>query len=757
LKTIGLLSTNLFGDYFLQLLPGVIKGARERGANLLIYPGRTDNWADGYIHQQSVIYSKVNPSTVDAIIVIAGTYANLYDADQYTAFFEQFRDLPGVSLGLRAPYKSAILVDNKTGLEELVRHVMAEHGCIRPAMVTGPLANEEARTRLETFRSTCRSLGFAIGDNQVFEGDFLRSGGRDAVRTLFSASRKGNHPDALFCANDNMAFGALRELQALGLRVPADVVVTGFDDAQEAQFSFPALSTINQPLEEQGYQGVLMAMDLCEGKPVPGEIYLPTRMVLRSSCGCYSATEQSYATAIKRIGDKPPVHKKNSALEESFWTDVGLALPLEEQTPRSRSVLSHLLKAACCGKGEEKALTGLGEHLQNLIDKGQTVRPWVSMMSLIRIFLEKNNGILDDSYDSALFLGSCLQIVVSMIRVEQGRTQFHLMDQITDMRTYLGSMGSALTLEDIGVITKTQLTGLGVKSFYIALYDKPVTRKRGEPWIGPEYSRVVIGYRKGQEITGKMKNKKIRRELLLPPEASGSREPSAMIICGIHFRNEIMGYMMIDMTDITLEIYDILTGHISSSLKTASLFEEREASEQKLREVLHDLEKSNSQLQRISEIDELTGLYNRRGFLNLARRSMELARQMGRGGLVFFADLDGLKQINDIYGHKDGDLAIKTAAEILRKTFRNMDILSRLGGDEFTVLALDTDAGFLPVLRKRMDDLLTEANEKLGKPWKVSISIGCAPFHADDNTPLEKLMTQADDKLYREKRSKKKR
>lgn len=229
-----------------------------------------------------------------------------------------------------------------------------------------------------------------------------------------------------------------------------------------------------------------------------------------------------------------------------------------------------------------------------------------------------------------------------------------------------------------------------------------------------------------------------------------------MIVCSLYFRDEIIGFMMIDQTDITREIYDNLAGNVSASLKTAALFKAREESEQKLLEVLHQLEQSNTQLQKISEIDELTGLYNRRGFLNLARRSMELAGQMGRGGLVFYADLDGLKRINDVHGHKAGDLAIKTAALILRKTFRNMDVVSRIGGDEFTVLALDTDKQFIPVLRKRMEELQAGENKTLGKPWKVSISIGAAPYNPGEAVPLEKLMTLADADLYREKQLKKK-
>lgn len=747
--------TNFFGEYIAQLWPGMVRGAKERNVNLLIFPGYTTSWSSGYLYQQSVVYSKINRDTVDAIVIVSGTYANRLDEAEYNRFFDQYRDIPGVSIGAHVPHKTAIMVDNSTGLDQLIRHVLTEHDCKNPAMITGPLTNEEARERLHVFRETCELLGFRIYPHQLFEGDFTVSSGHEAVRVLFPTDKKLDHPDALICANDNMAFGAMRELKSRGYRVPSDVAVTGFDNVNEAQFSFPALSTISQPMEAQGYQAVMRAVDLVKGKAVPKEIILPATMVIRSSCGCYSAAEEGYAHSVDKMETThiQDIQKAESA--EIFWDLITDIFPEEEQTARSRRVIAALLKAAVTGKNHEITLNRLGEHLHSLLSEKQSIRPWVSLLSLLNTYLQKNSTAINKSYDTAVFLGSCLQVVISMLRVEQGSAEFRLTGQITSMRTYLADIGSALNIDDIGEATRVHLTALGVRSFYIAVYEKPVSHLKGEPWTEPECAHLIIGYHNRTNITQNKRSKRIGTAQLLPPVYAAGRTPRIMIVCSLYFRNEIIGFMMIDQTDITRESYDILAGNVSASLKTAALFEARESSEQKLLEVLRELEQSNTQLQKISEIDELTGLYNRRGFLNLARRSMDLARQMGRGGLVFFADLDGLKKINDDYGHKDGDLAIKIAGDILHKTFRNMDIISRLGGDEFTILALDTDEEFIPILRKRMEALVAEENKTLGKPWLIFISIGAASFKPGDTVSLEKLMTRADANLYLEKQRKK--
>ncbi len=745
--------TNFFGEYIAQIWPGMVRGAEERDVNLLIFPGYTASWSTGYLYQQSVVYSKINPGNVDALVIVSGTYANRLDKKTYTQFFEQYRDIPGVSIGSRVPYKTAILVDNTTGLDQLIRHVLSVHKRKNPAMVTGPLTNEEACVRLAVFRKTCESLGYSISSDQLYEGDFTLPSGQEAVRVLFPENRKADHPDTLICANDNMAFGAMRELKRKGYRVPSDVAVTGFDNVNEARFSFPALSTISQPMEEQGYQAVMRAVDLVEGNAVPEEIILPTTMVLRSSCGCYSSTEESYTRSVKKITDVEVPGEESFCTADDFWNTVYEIFPIEDRNKSSRTVVASLVHAACSGEDHAATMTRLGEHLHFMISEDKPVRPWVSLISLLNTFLEKNRSVVADSRKAVIFLGSCLQVIISMLQVEQGSSEFRLTGQITSMRTYLADIGSALTIDDIGDATRTHLTALGVKSFYIAVYDKPVIHRKGEQWKEPSSAYLIIGYHNGSLIP---KRKRITGGRLLPQVYSKGKKTRFMIVSSLYFREEIIGFMMIDQTDITREIYDILAGNVSASLKTAALFEAREASEQKLLEVLRELEQSNTQLQLISEIDELTGLYNRRGFLNLARRSMELARQMGRGGLVFFADLDGLKKINDVYGHTDGDTAIKTAGVILHRVFRNMDIVSRLGGDEFTVLALDTDEGFIPIIRNRMKKQLAEENKKLGKPWNVSISIGAASFKPGDTVSLEKIMARADANLYREKQRKKK-
>ncbi|MBC7893863.1 MAG: diguanylate cyclase [Cytophagaceae bacterium] len=156
-------------------------------------------------------------------------------------------------------------------------------------------------------------------------------------------------------------------------------------------------------------------------------------------------------------------------------------------------------------------------------------------------------------------------------------------------------------------------------------------------------------------------------------------------------------------------------------------------------------------LRALSLIDELTGLYNRRGFLTLAQQQLKLARRGNRELLLLFVDMDDFKDINDTFGHKEGDHALRRATAILRKTFRDSDIVARLGGDEFVVLAADIVHGTEHVLVQRLRTELRERNDNDGFPYRLSFSVGMASFDPANPPTIEDLLATADAMLYEQK------
>jgi diguanylate cyclase (GGDEF)-like protein len=153
-------------------------------------------------------------------------------------------------------------------------------------------------------------------------------------------------------------------------------------------------------------------------------------------------------------------------------------------------------------------------------------------------------------------------------------------------------------------------------------------------------------------------------------------------------------------------------------------------------------------------VDDLTGLYNRRGFLTLATRDLRLARRGNETLLVAFADLDDLKGVNDTAGHAVGDRALRDTAALLRQTFRDSDLVARIGGDEYAVLVRHAGPESAGVLAERLKRQVREFNRRAARPYQLSVSLGFATHKANTLGSVAGLLDRADRALYRDKRRK---
>jgi len=162
--------------------------------------------------------------------------------------------------------------------------------------------------------------------------------------------------------------------------------------------------------------------------------------------------------------------------------------------------------------------------------------------------------------------------------------------------------------------------------------------------------------------------------------------------------------------------------------------------------------RSQNDLLRLSTRDELTGMLNRRGFFMTAESVARGAERGGKTFVVFFADLDGLKAINDAHGHQAGDEAIRDAAWILAHAFRSADILARIGGDEFAIFAPDAPPETIEIMLRRVAKWQDERNREPGREFSVSLSLGGVAWTPSEPRTLEMMLSEADMAAYTAKR-----
>jgi diguanylate cyclase (GGDEF)-like protein len=202
-------------------------------------------------------------------------------------------------------------------------------------------------------------------------------------------------------------------------------------------------------------------------------------------------------------------------------------------------------------------------------------------------------------------------------------------------------------------------------------------------------------------------------------------------------------------TEEEVSLLQALADSTSIAMENVQVYAELE---QRVRDRTAELEKANAEIRQLSVTDELTGLHNRRGFYRLAEAALYDEPRHRGAALLAFIDVDGLKQVNDLQGHEVGDALIRDVARVLRSCLRKVDIVARIGGDEFCILALDGTLDGAD-MRARLLHALDDFNRRTPASYRLSASIGVVDVNVEDGATLDELLARADELMYAEKKS----
>jgi diguanylate cyclase (GGDEF)-like protein len=295
------------------------------------------------------------------------------------------------------------------------------------------------------------------------------------------------------------------------------------------------------------------------------------------------------------------------------------------------------------------------------------------------------------------------------------------------------------------------LRSLGVRSSYLYLHENTVISKSRYDWVQPPYE-MLYSYQTGGMLKSFVHGRRIRASVLFRNEFLPDSR-FTFIASPVFCSEENYGILLYDIDTDDYNFYNsFITSQISYAMKLKNMLKEQKAVQSTLRESLDQAKTRNQHLNQISNSDELTGILNRRGFMEQARNC--ILEHSGRHAAVVFADMDNLKQINDIFGHDEGDYAIQKTAEILTQCIRTSDIIARFGGDEFAAFVLTDDPEFSSMLKDRIREACEHVNDTSGKPYMIRMSTGIYEFTCDYESSLHNILNEADKLLYESKRYK---
>lgn len=742
-------------NYQEQLWNSISDYAQKIDIDVVIFVVVTANIQNRYRFNFSVIKQLFNVNDFDGVIVLAGALFGHQKKNEIIQFFNEITSIPKVSISIQLEGMYNVLIDNRTGITEILSHLIVHHQRRKIAFIKGPDDNQEAVERYNEYLNTLKEYNIPLDLDLVLNGEFEEHSGYMGVKILLD-KRKVTF-NALMGADDNIAIGAIAALKERGIKVPIDVAVVGFDNIDEAQFVSPPLTTILQPLLEQGRKAVDIIINIIDGLEVEQNSYLPTKAVFRESCGCIAKS----VMLLKNGLDNRLINETSVKIKELIFNGIMHEFNLIDQELSENygsiiKIIDLLLENKFDENTEESLLIFLHEALSECLDSEKDISVLDRALEIIRynffkfIYDQNNKLLYDHMFQNAIIMISDFKI----------RSHANEKKRITESHGIITDVTESLTftydIEELMDNLHQKIANLKIPCCYIGLYDSLYNNtENNAEFIVPEYSKMIMVFDNSDSGIKKYRNTVFNTNNLLPDIVRQNKTSFVHIVMTLHYNIEQLGFVVFERGNEQTIIYENIRAHVSSAIKNSLLFKQRKAVEDQLKVALKQLEVMNESLRKISIQDELTGLYNRRGFYEFGEKQYQVSKRLGNDLLFMFIDLDRLKYINDTYGHDEGDRAIVLTANILRKSFRQIDIIARLGGDEFVVLAINVKQNDFDAIKQRIHENIECCNNEFNKQYHISMSIGDAFFESGCTYTLFEMMEIADKNLYKEKQRKK--
>lgn len=760
--TIALYIGPLENDYSKEVMLGVTQAAQKLNVNLVIFPVRYidtvqhDLINKKYQYQYNSMFSYACHDSFDAVIAETAVMSRYVSRDITTKILNGFNETPIVTISEKISDFPCVSF-NSNSIELEVEHLVKHHNRKRIGFVGGPSTNAESLIRLNAYKRAVSNCGLDIDPDLIVEGDFTQYC-NDAVSHLIEKNK--GRLDAICFASDLMAVAGYSEIERSGLEIGKDILVTGFDDIPKSSSMKPALTTIHASSRELGSCAVSACINLIENGQLD-DVTVDTQLITRDSCGCKSDEYTANEVISKLINDR-------STNLETFVNVINSTICSycrNESYTRNKRIISLFLKFTyILLKQVSDPVTDIDKNLfvfkfntllrysilncvstdifnsllQNICDKAVSVADPVSKKEEIyRLFLVFYKDVL--SYKQSENK-ACKEEIKDNIHATNSIMNNMLSNSDSNDQSYLNVMH--------------KFRSLNIKSSYIYLHSNPVISASRHDWVQPE-SEILHSYHIGDEFkTPPAEHRKIYAgdlftNTFLPDERF------TFVASPLFFNEENYGLLLCDI-DIDDYIFynSLITSQLSYAIKLKRMLEDQKLIQSHLIDSLNKVKTNNQKLSQISKSDELTGVYNRRGFIENVTASIK--RNSGRCAVIIYADMDSLKQINDNFGHDEGDYSIKKSSEILRECLRSNDIIARFGGDEFAAFALTHESNFREIFMQRLENICSRINRTSSKPYMIKLSIGVHEFVCTKNTNLTDIMNEADKKLYIDKKRKNK-
>jgi PAS domain S-box-containing protein len=558
--TIGFLTHEIWGTFGSLFWNGIINATEEEDANLICFPG--GNLRPAQEAQANVVYDLASAENVDGLVISASSLGSFIEPEDFRAFCERHRPLPMVNLAATLEGIPAVLVDNYQGARDVVTHLIDVHGCRRIAFVPGPAGNAEAQKRYRAYTDTLNNHGIPFDPRLVApSGDWNPPSGRHAIRVLLD--QREMQFDAVMLANDRMAAGALEELQAREIVVPDDVIVTGFDDSEEARFLTPPLTTVRQPMIEHFRQATKMILAQIRSEPVPEQVTIPARLMVRQSCGCFDPRVVQMAATLVTATDgkfkKALIAKRDEILREMSHVIADRATHLPA------GWASHLLDEFTVGV-EKKSVDGflltLDKALRQITAARSDVSDWHEILAVLRRHAWPYLSHEEMLWAEYLCQKANVTIGETVRRIDM-RQAWQKMEQARLLGNIEADLITAFDVARLTDVLTERLPTLGVPSCYLSLYENPA--------LPGDWARLILAYKEQERVALETDGLRFPSRHLMPEKFWPRKRRYHFVVEPLYFQDQQLGFAVFEAESRDGDVYEMLRRGLSSALQGALL------------------------------------------------------------------------------------------------------------------------------------------------------------------------------------------
>lgn len=626
LKLIGVCLSTINEEDRFNFICGLNKYAVLSGYRLLIFNSCADLYEQSTANNEgsSAVFRLIPYDKLSALILFPNIMYDTGIVDEVVRNCHE-HGVPIISIDKEMPGCISFAFSNTDIFEKLCRHVIEDHGARKLFMIAGFRNNVYSEERIAAFRIALEKNDIKFEPNNIGYGCFWEQPTLEILKKWF-IEEKRDIPDAIICANDFMAITASGFLQEMGVKIPEDCIITGFDGIKQTEYLPPNITTCKQDFDKMGRMITDTILKLDRGEKISGSFIVNFNIIYSQSCGCAGANSKNINNSV-------------------------------------RALMSEL---------------SLSDERQKMVCSAQDTVPRIADIDFLpRMLMDKFR------FDTCIFA---------------------LNENI-------------FSPPDFGNCYKGDLCFSKQIDILFHRYNNT------------EYEQCKIPLSK-----------------LIPRYDLMMEKTDPIIVCCSNFTDMVMGYCVFQPETSTSE-YDKMHSIMSTIGSALGNFHSR----MQIRSMNKELIAANSELRKLSQRDFMTGLFNRRGFFDKLSRSLSDKKSYGNTLIIISADLDGLKYINDNFGHTEGDNAIITVGKALLSSSLHSEICARFGGDEFCVAAIIDNRNsdiFFKDFQKRFLDFLNDYNCKSGKPYIVRASIGYNAETITDKINTLELINTADENMY---------